>query len=529
MTAAADGKARLPRSSAGSAGPWVMTWSVSLATFMEVLDVSIANVALDNISGNLAVSYEQGTWMVTTYLVANAIVIPISGFLSRILGRKRYFQISVLLFTLSSVACAFAPNLGFLLFARTLQGMGGGGLAPVEQAMIADSFAPERRGIAFAAFGMVVVVGPIFGPTLGGWITDAISWHWIFLINLPVGILALLLSSAFVIEPKTLQEETRRTRAEGIRIDWVGFLLMAIGVGCLLIMLDRGQQDDWFSSPFILAMAALSLLGLGGMLVWELNHEDPIVPLGLLANRNFMICSILIALVGLLVFGTIQLLPQMLQQVFGYTAYDAGLSLSIGGIFTVVVMPLSGLLSDRVDPRLLLVPGFLVQAMSFHFLSHFSLASTFWDAVTARFYISIGLPFLFIPVTHAAYVGLPQDDADKASALLNFFRNIGGAFGISLCQTMLAQRAQFHQSRLTEGLNMLNPAFSDATKQLGDSLGGRQQALAEIYQQTVQQAAVMSYDDVFHVLMIAVFTVIPMILVLRVSAGSGNAAAAPAP
>ncbi|TMV72991.1 DHA2 family efflux MFS transporter permease subunit, partial [Thioclava sp. BHET1] len=328
MSAAAEPD--LPRSAAGPAGPWIMTWAISLATFMEVLDVSIANVALDNIAGSLGVAYSQGTWMVTTYLVANAIVIPISGFLTRALGRKRYFQISIALFTIASVACAFAPTLGVLLLARVFQGIGGGGLAPVEQSMIADSFPPEKRGIAFAAFGMVVIVGPIFGPTLGGYITDVISWHWIFLINLPVGILALFLSSAFVVEAPELQEETRRMRERGIKVDWLGFLLMGVWVGALLIMLDRGQEDNWFSSPFIVSMAILTFLGFGGMIVWEMNHEDPIVPLHLMLNRNFAICSILIMLVGLLVFGTIQLVPQVLQQVFGYTAYTAGLALSIG-------------------------------------------------------------------------------------------------------------------------------------------------------------------------------------------------------
>lgn len=517
--------AHLPRSAAGPAGPWVMTWAISLATFMEVLDVSIANVALNNIAGSLAVSYSEGTWMITTYLVANAVVIPITGFLSRVLGRKNYFQISVALFTLSSVACAFAPSLSFLLLARTLQGVGGGGLAPVEQSMLADSFEPHRRGIAFAAFGMVVVVGPIFGPTLGGWITDAVSWHWIFLINLPVGILALILSSAFVVEAPALQEDTRRLREAGIKIDWVGFLFMAVGVGCLLILLDRGQQDAWFSSDFIRILAVLTILGFGGMTVWELNHDDPIVPLGLLGVRNFLLCSIMIMLVGLLVFGTIQLVPELLQQIYGYTAYEAGLALSIGGMFTIVVMPLSGFLSDRLDLRLLLVPGFLVQAVSFHYLSQFSLASTFWNAVTARFYISIGLPFLFIPISSAAYVGLPPGGADKASALLNFFRNLGGAFGISLCQTLLARRSQFHQARLTEGLNGLNPTYTNAVHQLSGALGTKQGALGELYGQVRLQAGIMSYDDVFHVLTIAVLFVVPLVLMLRVGSRKARAAA----
>lgn len=521
-----DTQPDLPRSAAGRGGPWIMTWVVSLATFMEVLDVSIANVALDNISGNLGVSYEQGTWMVTTYLVANAIIIPVTGFLSRVLGRKRYFLISVTLFTLSSLACAFAPSLGVLLFARVLQGMGGGGLAPVEQSMVADSFPPEKRGLAFAAFGMVVVVGPIFGPTLGGLITDAISWHWIFLINVPVGIAAFLLASAIVVESPAMQEETRKARAGGISVDWVGFLLMAVGIGSLLVMLDRGQQEDWFASPLIIALAAATVVGLIGMTIWELSHPDPIVPLNMLGSRNFAICTVLIMLVGLLVFGTIQLVPQLLQQVYSYTAYDAGLALSIGGIMTIFVMPLSGVLAGKVDIRLLLVPAFGLQAFSFYLLSNFGPDSTFWDAVTARFVISIGLPFLFIPINSAAYVGLPEGTSDKASAMLNFFRNLGGAFGISLCQTLLARRSQMHQDRMTEGLNQLNPQFTETVTQMTGQLGSQDKALAQLYGMVRQQAALISYDDVFHVLSISVLCVLPLVLVLKVGRSGGGAPAA---
>ena len=510
----------LPRSAAGSAGPWIMTWAVSLATFMEVLDVSIANVALDNISGSLGVSYTQGTWMVTTYLVANAIIIPVTGFLSRVLGRKRYYMISVTLFTLSSLACAFAPSLSFLLLARVCQGVGGGGLAPVEQSMIADSFPAEKRGMAFAAFGMVVIVGPIFGPTLGGYITDAVSWHWIFLINVPVGILALILAALFVREAPALQEETREIRAAGIQVDWLGFVLMAVGIGSLLLMLDRGQEMNWFASPVIVGLFIATVLGIGGMIVWELSHPDPIVPLQIMGSRNFAICSVLIMLVGLLVFGTIQLVPQLLQQVFAYSSFDAGLALSIGGAATMFIMPLSGMLAGKVDTRLLLIPAFSIQALSFWLLAHFAVTSTFWNAVEARFVISLGLPFLFIPITNAAYVGLPQAMSDKASAMLNFFRNLGGAFGISACQTLLARREQFHQERLTEGLNNLNPHFTGAVQGLSHLVAGRDKALGVIYHTVQRQAAMLSYDEVFLMLFYAVLCVIPFILVLRMGDGS---------
>jgi len=488
---------------------------VSVATFMEILDVSIANVALGDISGNLGASYEQGTWLVTTYLVANAIIIPVSGFLSRAIGRKRYFLISIALFTLSSIGCALAPNLAVLLVMRVFQGMGGGGLAPVEQSMIADSFPPEKRGLAFAAFGMVVVIGPIFGPSLGGWITDTLSWHWIFLINAPVGLLAFAAVSAVVVEAEPLQEETRKLHERGLRIDWVGFLLMAVGIGSLLVMLDRGQQEDWFSNPVIVVLGVLALLGIVSTVVWEFAHPDPIVPLPLLLRRNVAISTVLIMTVGLLVFGTIQLVPQLLQQIFGYSAFDAGLALTIGGLLTLVLMPISGILTSKVDLRLLLFPAFALQALSFWLLSRFSVESTFWDAVTARLVISMGLPFLFIPITNAAYVGLPSGDSAKVSAMLNFFRNLGGAFGISLCQTLLARRSQFHQERLTEGLNELNPTFADTLHALTQSLGDRMQALGVLYAQVQRQAAMMAYTEVFHVLSVGVLCILPLVLVLR--------------
>ncbi|MCQ8783801.1 DHA2 family efflux MFS transporter permease subunit [Mangrovibrevibacter kandeliae] len=514
----------LPRSAAGVGGPWLMTAVISVATFMEILDTSIANVALDNISGNLGVSTDQGTWLVTSYLVANAIIIPISGFLTRAIGRKRYFLISIALFTMSSLACAFAPNLGLLILARVFQGMGGGGLAPVEQSMIADSFPPEKRGPAFAAFGMVVVVAPIIGPTIGGYITDTISWHWIFLINVPVGIAAFFASAFVVGEPEAVKEDTRKLRARGLKVDWVGFLLTAIGLAGLLIMLDRGQTEDWFSSPLIVAMGILAVAGLGGMVVWELNHEDPIVPLPLLGNRNFAITTLMMLMLGLLVFGTIQLVPQMLQQVFSYNAYSAGLALTYGGAIAIVCMPISGQVVGKVDTRLLLFPAFALQALAFWHFSSFSTNSTFADAAWGRFYISLGLPFMFIPISTVAYVGLKPGEADKASAMLNFFRNLGGAFGISLCQTLLARREQFHQSRLTESLSGLNPLYAENVARLTAAQGGdRQAALATIYSQVQRQAAMLSYDEVFRVLMWCVVGVLPLVLVLRVAGGKSEA------
>ena len=517
-------KPALPRSAAGLGGPWLMTAVVSVATFMEILDTSIANVALDHISGSLGVAIDQGTWIVTCYLVANAIVIPISGFLSKAIGRKRYFLISIALFTLSSLVCAVSTSLSMLILARVFQGIGGGGLAPVEQSMIADSFPPEKRGQAFAAFGLVVVVAPIIGPTIGGYITDVISWHWIFLINVPVGIMAFVATTAVVREPKALVEETAALRRGGLKLDWIGFLSTAIGLGGLLVMLDRGQQEDWFSSNLIIVMGIMAVVGIGGMVAWEINHKDPIVPINLLANRNFAITVLLMMILGVLVFGTIQLVPQMLQQVFQYNAYDAGLALTYGGAIAIVGMPFAGMLTGKIDTRFLLFPAFVSQAVAFWYFSQFSVESTFAQAAWGRFFISLGLPFLFIPISTVAYVGLKPGEADKASAMLNFFRNLGGAFGISLAQTLLTRREQFHQDRMTETLNQFNPVFRDSLAKTTALVGGdRQVALGQIYSQVQRQSAMFSYVEVFHVLMWMVIGVLPFILVLKPGGSGGDA------
>ncbi|HET7412012.1 MAG TPA: DHA2 family efflux MFS transporter permease subunit, partial [Pararhizobium sp.] len=481
------------RSAAGDLSPWVMTWVISLPTFMEILDTSIANVSLSNIAGNLGVSIDRATWIITSYLVANAIIIPISGFLSRAIGRKRYFTLSITLFTISSFMCAVSPNLGFLVVARVFQGIGGGGLAPVEQSMITDSFQPEKRGQAFAAFGIVVVVAPIIGPTIGGWITDTISWHWIFLLNVPVGILAVFLVSIFIDEPPVLVKERAERLRGGLKIDYVGFIVTAVGLAGLLITLNRGQTAGWFDSNLIKTTTAMAVFGLGAMIVWESLHPDPIVPLPLLRIPNFAITTAMMLLLGLLVFGTIEIIPQMLQQVFHYTAYDAGLVLTIGGAIAIVVMPLTGILTSKVDARLLLFPAFAMQGFAFWYFAQFSTASTFSSATLGRFFMSVALPFLFIPINTVAYIGLPADASDKASAMLNFFRNLGGAFGISIAQTLLVRRMQFHQSRITEGLNALNPIYENTIHKLSAALGGSGQALGVIYGQVQSQAAMLGY------------------------------------
>ena len=425
------------RSAAGKRNPWLIVGVISLATFMEVLDVSIANVSLNHIAGSLSVSQDEATWVLTSYLISNAIIIPISGWLADVIGRKRYYMASVALFTASSLLCGFAPNLPTLIFARILQGIGGGGLAPSEQSFLADTFPPAKRGQAFAAYAIVVVCGPVLGPTLGGYITDNISWHWIFLINVPVGIISLLLVHTFVCEPPILEKERKQRLKGGLRVDYIGFALIVLSLGCLELTLDRGEREDWFSSPWITAAAATSVLATVGLIVWELNRKDPIVNLRLFANRNFAITVLFMLTAGLILFGTTQLIPQMLQQVLGYTATDAGLALTTGGVATIVVMPFVGMLTGKVDTRLLLFPALIVQGLALWNLSHFNALISFGDAAQGRLFQAMALPFLFVPINAAAYVGLPQGQTNQASALLNVARNLGGSLGISVAQTML--------------------------------------------------------------------------------------------
>lgn len=509
------------RSAAGPYSPWLIVCIISLPTFMEVLDTSIANVSLAHIAGGLSISSDESTWVLTSYLVANAIVIPISGWLSDVIGRKRYFMISIALFTLSSLMCGMAPNLTTLVLARVFQGIGGGGLAPVEQSILADTFPPEKRGMAFAAFAIVVIVGPVLGPTLGGYITDHASWHWIFLINVPVGIIAFTLTEIFVDEPETIREDRRKLLAKGIRIDYVGVLLVALGLGFLEITCDRGQREDWFASGLIITTASISAVSLIALVLWELNHDDPVVDLKLLRNRNFALTILVMGTVGMILFGTTQLIPQMLQQVLGYSAMDAGLALTAGGVATLFAVPIAGRLSDKVDVRFLLFPALIIQAAALWNMSRLTPDMSFGDAAMARLYQSVALPFLFVPINAVAYVGLPQTKTAQASSLLNVFRNLGGTIGISFSQVMLASGMQRHQSFLVERLNPLDPNYNDWIATAGSLFGGGGPAgpgtttLALLYQQMQRQATMLAFLDVFHALMIVVIVVAPVALLMR--------------
>jgi DHA2 family multidrug resistance protein len=486
--------------------PWLIAVVVSMATFMEVLDTSIANVALQHIAGGLAASLDESTWVLTSYLVSNAIILPVSGWLSTRIGRKKFYMICVGLFTISSFLCGIAPSLAFLLTARIFQGIGGGGLAPTEQAILTDTFPPEKRGQAFALYGIAVVVAPALGPALGGWITDNLSWRWIFFMNLPVGVLSLFLTHLLVPEQDTSKDDKSKKR-----IDYLGFALVALGLGCLQVVLDRGQIDDWFGSPLITAFAIVSGVSLVVLIIHELTVQDPVVDLPLLKNRSFFIANVVMFMLGIVLFGTTQLIPQMTQDLFSYDATQAGLTLSPGGLVVFACMPLVGFLVNRVQPKYLIMFGFLTTGLALWSWTGLYTEVSFRVLVEARMVQAVGLGFLFVPLNTIAYSGLPPGKSNDASALINLMRNLGGSVGISIVQTMLSRRSQFHQARLIEGMTNDNPIFYQVTHGTGNGHA----TISAIFATITQQAEMLSFIDIFHVLSVAAFGSIPIVFFMK--------------
>lgn len=521
-----------PLAASRSAGsPWIIAVLVALATFMEVLDTTIANVALPYIAGGMGVSQDESSWVVTTYLVSNAIILTASSYLAKRFGRKTFFLLCLGLFTLSSVLCGFAWNLQVLLLFRIMQGLGGGGMVPVAQSILADSFPPEKRGQAFALFGVAVVVAPVVGPTLGGYLSDNVSWHWCFLINGPVGVAAMILIGLILKEPEEVTAE-RRKQAHGF--DVVGFVLVATFLGALELMLDRGLEDDWFDSRFIMVTAAVCVAAFIAMIPWEMNRKNPTVDVRMLASRQFGASFLVMLATGAILLGTTQMLPQMVQQDFGYTATWAGLVLSPGGLVTMAMMFVVGRLSGKVQPKYMIMTGAAVVAFAMYDLTRVYANVDFWFFAESRMLIGIGLPLIFLSITTASYNGIPPEKTDQASALINAARNTGGSIGVSLAANVLAHRAQFHQSRLVENAIPSNPAYQDTLHQVtnyftahGSSLVlAQQQALAWIGQTVQMQSSLLAYVDVYWALMLISLSAIPLALTLRkVKLGGGPAMA----
>lgn len=510
------------------ANKWLIAVVVSLATFMEVLDTTIANVALRYIAGGLAVSPDESSWVVTTYLVANAVVLCASGWLATTFGRKNFYQVCVALFTVSSILCGFAWNLPSLLFFRVLQGLGGGGMAPVAQSILASTFPPQQRGQAFAVYGIAVVVAPVVGPTLGGWITDNYSWHWCFLINGPVGVASMALVALFLPASPRAKAERQRRWAEGLSFDFVGFGLVAAGLGALEMVLDRGQIEDWFSSNVIVGFALTSATCLALLVPWELTRAQPVIDISLLFRRQFGACFLVMFEIGGILIGTTQIVPQLLQELFGYTATWAGLALSPGGIMTMVMMIVVGRLTSIFPAKYMIAAGAAVVVFAMYVLTSVTLDANFWFFAISRVYIGVGLPLIFISMTNASYAGIPPDKTDQASALINVARNVGGSFGVAISQTVLAQREQFHTARLVEHIVPSDPNYQATLARVtayfqaqGSSvLDASNQAVGWIAQTIRTQAGLMAYIDVFWVLGLISATAIPLAFLLNSKSAS---------
>jgi DHA2 family multidrug resistance protein len=499
--------------------PWIIAITVTLATFMEVLDTSIANVALPHIAGSLSAGQDESTWVLTSYLVSNAIVLPLSGWLSSIMGRRNFYMSCVALFTVSSFLCGLAPNLATLILFRVLQGAGGGGLQPSEQAILADTFPPAKRGMAFAVYGIAVVTAPAIGPTLGGWITDNFTWRWIFFINIPVGIISLLLTSRLIEDPPYF----KRRKLSETHIDYVGLGLVALGLGTLQVVLDKGQRDDWFESHFILTLTIISVLALLFAIYWEWTHDDPVVDLHLFRDRTFGVSNLLMFMLGFALLGSTLLLPLFMQTLLGYTAARSGFALMPGGFTIMLLLPLVGFLLSRYSPRWMLMFGLSMLSFSLFNMTRFDLQIDFHTVAMARVLQAAGMAFLFVPINTAAYAFLPRDKNNAASGLMNLARNIGGSVGISFVTTMLDRRTQTHLSNLSRHLSASNPAFqsmlqgaTQAMRAHGASAAfATRQAYALVQGTVERQATMLAYIDDFQILGFAILAMIPLVFLVR--------------
>jgi DHA2 family multidrug resistance protein len=475
--------------------------TVALAAFMEVLDTSIANVALPHIAGTLGASTDQGTWVLTSYLVSNAIVLPLGGWASSLMGRRNFFLVCITIFTISSFLCGAAPSLPMLLVFRILQGAGGGGMQPMAQAIMADSFEPQKRGQAFALYGLVAVLAPSIGPTLGGWITDNFSWRWIFFINIPVGILAFFLVSRLVEDPPWIKADPSRLR----NMDYLGLAFLTIAMGGLQIMLDKGEENDWFSSGFIRFFAVLFVTSIVSLVVWEWRHKAPLINLKLFRFKNFAICCFLMALVGGVLNANTVLQPQFMQQLLGYNATTAGMALTAGGITLVIVMPIAGYATGKVSARTLALLGFTLFVLTFRYAAAVTnLEMTFAAASWLRVIQMLPLPFCFISITTAAYVGMPREESNQVAGLINFVRNIGGSILIAVTNAQVTSRATWHQQHLQSSLNSGGIGYQQQLQALTGFFSGKfgdpngvGLAMANLYNQLNRQAQMQGYQDVY--------------------------------
>ena len=519
--------------------PWLIALTVTLATFMEVLDTSIANVALPHIAGSLGASQDEATWVITSYLVANAIILPASAYLTTFVGRKKFYMACVVLFGISSMMCGLAPSLPILILFRLLQGAGGGGLGPSEQAILADTFEPAKRGQAFALYGLAVVAAPAIGPTLGGWITDNYDWRWIFFINVPIAILSLFLTTKMVEDPPHITAEVEESKRSGLKLDYIGFGLLAVGFGSLEFVLDKGQEDDWFGSHLIAFFTILCASSLIALIVWSLTRlkkgDRPILNLTLFKQKSFAVAFVLLFTLGFSLYSTTVLIPQFVQTLLGYTAELAGLAMSPGGITIMFMMPIVGLLITRVDPRAMITFGFLVLATSLLVMHQFlSLDASFKTVMWLRIYQSVSLAFLFIPINTIAYNNIPRSQNNDVSGLSNLARNIGGSVGTSFVATMLARRSQNHQNAIVQHLTAGSSAFQDRINSLagflqnsrGPGTGNHADAMmaaqGNIYGMVRAQSQMLAYLDIIAIMVVFCFLMVPLVWIVPKPKAGGD-------
>ena len=497
---------------------WLITASIMIPTMIEILDTSVANVALNHIQGSLAAGQEEVTWVLTSYLVANAVVIPMSGWIARFMGRKRYLLASLVVFTLSSMLCGAATSLWQIVLFRIVQGIGGGGLQPMSLAILMETFPPRQRGLAMGIFGMGIVVGPILGPLLGGYFTDNFSWRWIFYINLPIGILALFMIYSFIFDPPYQQ-----LREKGEKVDYIGLTLLCLGLGSLQMVLDKGQLEDWFNSDFIVLFSVVGVASIVFFVFWELRQENPVLDLRIFKDASFATGNAVLFVGFFSFFGSIVLLPIYLQTLLGYTAYDAGLVLGPAGAISIVILPLVGKATERIDSRFLLGTGLLISAYALYYMSGFNLQIDFETAVMSRVIQGLGMPFFFVSLSFVTMAYVPKERMNNASAIFNLLRNMGGSFGVAFVTTVLARRAQFHQHRLVDHLTPYDPRLSIPFNDLKDYLSTKlgtfadqtQIAGAVIYRGLQREAASLAFNDAFFIQALLFLGLVGLLWIIR--------------
>ena len=496
------------------ASKWIIALAVVLPTLLEVIDTSVVNVSLDHIRGSLSAGIDEATWTITAYLVSNAIIIPLTGWLSRVFGRKRYLLFSVILFTVSSFLCGSATTLTALVFFRVIQGIGGGALQPISQTILLEAFPPEEYGMAMALFGVGVMFGPIVGPVLGGWITDNWSWNWIFYINIPIGIISVLMIMLFIQDPPYLKRIKEK-------IDYIGLGLIVAGIGCLQVVLDKGQREDWFSSPLIMNLAIVSVISIVVFIFWELRRREPIINLRQLKDISFASANVIQGVTFFVLFGSILLLPLFVQQLLGYNAFLSGMVLAPGGIATLISMPISAKLIQRINPKAVLATGLLITAYSIFIMSRFNYYIDYNTVAFSRIVMGVGMAMVFVPLTSLAFSTIKKEEMGNATSIFSLLRNIAGSFGIAIMTTLLARRAQFHQLRLSEQLNPFDQRYQLGLNRAMDVLRYKTGSVSVsggngiIYQQLAKQANLFSFTDAFYFSTMLMLCIIPVVFLLR--------------